>query len=325
VRAWHVVRHGEPADVLQLAEVPEPTPGPGQVLVRVRAVAVNFPDVLLARGEYQVRPALPFSPGIELCGDVVALGDGVARAAVGDRVVGSRIGVLAELAVLDEGEVFPAPDALDDAEAAALTIGYQTAWFGLHRRAGLRPGETLLVHAAAGGVGTAAVQLGAAAGARVIGVVGSAAKAEVARKAGADVVVDRSTQDVVAVVKQETGSHGVDVVFDPVGGTAFEQSTKVVAFEGRIVVVGFAGGAIQAVNAGHALVKNYGVLGLHWALYAQRRPELVQAAHVELTRLVDEGRIRPVVGEVVPFEDAPAAVQRLADGATTGRLVIRIG
>ena len=324
MRAWHVVRHGEPAEVLQLADVPEPTPGPGQVLVRVRAVAVNFPDVLLARGEYQVRPELPFSPGIELCGHVVALGEGVARVAVGDRVVGSRIGVLSELAVLDEHEVLPAPAALDDAEAAALTIGYQTAWFGLHRRAEIRPGETLLVHAAAGGVGTAAVQLGAAAGARVIGVVGSAAKAEVARTAGADVVVDRSTQDVVAVVKAETAGRGADVVFDPVGGRAFEQSTRCIAFEGRIVVVGFAGGEIQAVHAGHALVKNYGVLGLHWALYAQRRPDLVEAAHAELTRLVDEGRIRPVVGEVVPFEDAPAAVQRLADGATTGRLVIAV-
>ena len=305
----------------------EPTPGPGQVLVRVRAVAVNFPDVLLARGEYQVRPALPFSPGIELCGEVVGLGDGVTRVALGDRVVGSRIGVLSELAVLDEREVFPAPDALDDSEAAALTIGYQTAWFGLHRRAALQPGETLLVHAAAGGVGSAAVQLGAAAGARVIGVVGSAAKAEVARKAGADVVIDRSAQDVVAVVKAETGGSegsGADVVFDPVGGTAFEQSTKCIAFEGRIVVVGFAGGTIQAVNAGHALVKNYSVLGLHWALYAQRRPELVDAAHAELTRLVDAGQVRPVVGEVVPFEDAPTAVQRLADGATTGRLVVRV-
>ena len=324
MRAWHVVRHGEPAEVLQLADVPEPMPGPGQVLVRVRAVAVNFPDVLLARGEYQVRPELPFSPGIELCGHVVALGEGVARVAVGDRVVGSRIGVLSELAVLDEHEVLPAPAALDDAEAAAVTIGYQTAWFGLHRRAGIRPGETLLVHAAAGGVGTAAVQLGAAAGARVVGVVGSAAKAEVARTAGADVVVDRSTQDVVAVVKAETAGRGADVVFDPVGGRAFEQSTRCISFEGRIVVVGFAGGEIQAVHAGHALVKNYGVLGLHWALYAQRRPDLIEAAHAELTRLVDEGRIRPVVGEVVPFEDAPAAVQRLADGATTGRLVIAV-
>ena len=325
MRAWQVVRYGEPAQVLEIADLDAPTPGPGQVLVGVRAVAVNFPDVLLARGEYQVRPPLPFYPGIELCGEVVAVGDGVTRVSVGDRVVGSRIGVLAELAVLDEREVFPAPAALDDAEAAALTIAYQTAWFGLHRRAALQPGETLLVHAAAGGVGTAAVQLGTAAGARVIGVVGSAAKIEVARAAGADVVVDRSTQDLVEVVKAETRGRGADVVFDPVGGDAFERSTRCIAFEGRIVVVGFAGGVIQDVRAGHALVKNYGVLGLHWALYAQRRPDLVDAAHAELTRLLDAGTIRPVVAEVVAFEDAPAAVQRLADGATTGRLVVRVG
>ena len=126
------------------------------------------------------------------------------------------------------------------------------------------------------------------------------------------------------MVKAETGGAGADVVFDPVGGTAFEQSTKCIAFEGRIVVVGFAGGTIQAVNAGHALVKNYSVLGLHWALYAQRRPELVDAAHAELTRLVDAGQVRPVIGDVVAFEDAPDAVQRLADGATTGRLVVRV-
>ena len=208
MRAWQVVRHGEPAQVLEVADVEEPSPGPGQVLVRVQAVALNFPDVLLARGEYQVRPPLPFSPGIELSGEVVGLGDGVTRVAVGDRVVGSHIGVLAELAVLEAREVFPAPAALDDAAAAAFTIGYQTAWFGLHRRAALQPGETLLVHAAAGGVGTAAVQLGTSAGARVLGVVGSAAKAEVARAAGADVVIDRSTQDVVAVVRPRPAARG---------------------------------------------------------------------------------------------------------------------
>ena len=136
--------------------------------------------------------------------------------------------------------------------------------------------------------------------------------------------LDPRATDQVSAVEEWTGGAGADVVFDPVGGTAFEQSTKCIAFEGRIVVVGFAGGTIQAVNAGHALVKNYSVLGLHWALYAQRRPELVDAAHVELTRLVDTGAVRPVVGDVVPFEDAPVAVQRLADGATTGRLVVRV-
>lgn len=324
MRAWHVERYGEPVDVLRLAEVPDPVPGPGQVLVGVRAVAVNFPDVLLARGQYQERPPLPFVPGIELCGDVLAVGDGVEHVAVGDRVVGSRIGVLAERAVLDTHEVWPAPPGLSDEQAAGFVIAYQTAWFALHRRASLRRGETVLVTAAAGGVGTATVQLATAAGARVVGVVGSEAKAAVARDAGAHVVVDRSAQDVVAAVREATGGAGVDVVVDPVGGDAYEAATRCVAFEGRIVVVGFAGGTIQDARASHALVKNYGVLGLHWALYARRRPDLVRLAHRALTGLVEQGAVRPVVSDVVPFEQAPEAVARLAGGGTTGRLVVRV-
>jgi len=324
VRAWQVTAHGEPADVLRCVDVEDPVPGPGQVLVRVRAVGVNFPDVLLARGGYQVRPPLPFVPGIELCGDVVATGDGVRRVAVGDRVVGSRIGVLAELAVLDETEVHLAPDGLDDAQAAAFCIAFQTGWFGLHRRAALQPGETLLVHAAAGGVGSAAVQLGVAAGARVIGVIGGPAKVEAARRAGAHVVVDRTAEDVVEVVRRETDGRGADVVYDPVGGDAYDRSTRCIAFEGRIVVVGFAAGTVQEVRPGHVLVKNYSVLGLHWGLYAQRRPDLVAEAHDALTALVAAGAVEPQVGDVVPFERAPEAIGRLAAGGTTGRLVVRV-
>ncbi|MFF2453727.1 NADPH:quinone oxidoreductase family protein [Isoptericola sp. NPDC058082] len=327
MRAWRVTGPGEPTEVLRLDEVPAPVPGEGEVLVRVRAVAVNFPDVLLARGEYQVRPEPPFVPGIELCGDVVALGEGVAAGdrglAPGVRVVGSAIGVLSELAVLPAAAVRPAPEGLGDAEAAALTIAYQTAWFALHRKARIRPGERLLVHAAAGGVGTAAVQLGIAAGAQVIAVVGNPAKAAVATAAGAHHVLVRGA-DLAAQVKELTGGAGADVVVDPVGGTAFEQSTRCIAFEGRIVVVGFASGDVPRVRANHALVKNYDVLGLHWALYQQRRPELVDAAHDALARLAAEGAVRPVVADVVPFEDAPAAVQRLAGGTTTGRLVVRV-
>ncbi|WP_246150003.1 NADPH:quinone oxidoreductase family protein [Agromyces intestinalis] len=329
MRAWRVTRLGEPEDVLELHDVPVPSPGPGEVLVRTRAVALNFPDVLLARGQYQVRPELPFVPGIELSGDVVAVGgtpdaSGPDVFAIGDRVVGSEIGVLSEYAVLPAAAVRLAPDALDDEASAALTIAYQTAWFGLRRRAELRAGDWLLVHAAAGGVGVAAVQLGVAAGARVIGVVGSDAKAEVARAAGAEAVLVRGRDDLVAAVKEATGGHGADVVFDPVGGDAYDASTKCIAFEGRIVVVGFAGGRIQQVAANHPLVKNYSVLGLHWALYQQRRPDLVAEAHDELAKLAASGAIAPVI-DVVPFADAPAAVQRLAGGATTGRIVVRVG
>lgn len=320
MRAWRVTAHGEPERVMGLHEVDRPEAGPGEVLVRARAVAVNFPDVLLARGQYQERPDLPFIPGIELCGDVVALGEGVTDVQVGQRVVASKIGVMAEYAAVPAWSVHPAPAALDDAAAAALLIAYQTAWFGLHRRAMLRRGETLLVHAAAGGVGTAACQLGAAAGATVVGVVGSAAKAQVARDAGATEVLLRDDAWIEAV----KGFGGAEVVFDPVGGKAFEGSTRCVAFEGRIVVVGFASGAVPPVRADLALVKNYSVLGLHWALYQKRRPDLVAEAHAELTRLAGEGAVRPVVGEVVDFADAAAAVQRLAGGGTTGRLVVKV-
>ena len=193
MRAWQVRELGEPRDVLTLAEVPDPEPGPGQVLVRVLGAAANFPDVLMCRGGYQVRPPLPFTPGIELCGEVVAAGPGVTGVAPGDRLIGApaRRG-LRRVALMNAASALPAPDGLDDAEAAAFFITYQTGWFGLHRRARLAAGETLLVHAAAGGVGSGAVQLGKAAGARVIGVAGGARKAEVARALGADVVIDRA-------------------------------------------------------------------------------------------------------------------------------------
>lgn len=324
MRAWQVDRLGEPAQVMVLRDVPDPVPEAGELLVRVRASAANFPDVLMCRGLYQVRPELPFTPGVELCGDVVAVGEGVTDHAVGDRVVGRpRLphGGFAELAVLPAAATFAAPAALDDAEASAFHIGYQTGWFGLHRRARLQPGETLLVHAAAGGVGSAAIQLGKAAGARVIGVVGGTAKAEVARALGADVVVDRRTEDFVEVVRAETQGRGADVVYDPVGGETYARSTKCIAFEGRIVVVGFASGDIPSAALNHALVKNYAILGLHWGLYDQRDPASVRTAHDDLVRLADAGAVRPLVSERLALADVADGVQRLGDGTTVGRVV----
>ena len=325
MRAWQVSELGEPRDVLRLAEVPDPEPGPGQVLVRVRGAAANFPDVLMCRGAYQVRPPLPFTPGIELCGEIVSLGPEVAGFAVGDRVLGGSSlpsGGFGELAVMNAGSVFPAPEGLDDAEAAAFFITYQTGWFGLHQRAHLQPGETLLVHAAAGGVGSGAVQLGKAAGARVIGVVGGERKAAVAQALGADVVVDRLSEDFVEVVKEVTGGRGADVVYDSVGGEAYARSTKCIAFEGRILMVGFASGQIPSAALNHALVKNYSIVGLHWGLYQTKNPQLIRDCHVELTKLVAEGAIRPLVGERVGLEEVPGVLQRLADGDTVGRIVV---
>ncbi|MBO0803385.1 MAG: NADPH:quinone oxidoreductase family protein [Nocardiopsaceae bacterium] len=324
MRAWRVTSLGEPGDVLSLADdVPEPAPGPGQVAVRVLASPANFPDVLMCRGTYQVKPDLPFTPGVELCGSVVALGDGVTGFAAGDRVIGSTVlpsGGFAEVALMNAAQTFPAPPALDDAEASSLYIGYQTGWFGLHRRAGLRAGETLLVHAAAGGVGSAAIQLGKAAGARVIGVVGGPAKARVARELGADVVIDRHAEDFVSVVKAETDGRGADVIYDPVGGDTYRRSTKCVAFEGRILVIGFAGGEIQSAALNHALIKNYSIMGLHWGLYARYEPISLGECHAALTSLAADGAIRPLVSERLPLPAVADGVQRLADGRTTGRV-----
>ncbi|MEV6017115.1 NADPH:quinone oxidoreductase family protein [Streptomyces sp. NPDC051997] len=315
MQAWQVHQNGEPAEAMRLVEVDRPTPGDGQVLLKVRAANINFPDALMCRGQYQVRPPLPFTPGVEICGETED----------GRRVIANPAlphGGFAEYAVADAAALLPAPDALDDAEAAALHIGYQTGWFGLHRRARLEAGETLLVYAAAGGVGSAAVQLGKAAGARVIGVVGGADKAAVARELGCDVVVDRRSEDVIGAVKEATGGRGADVIYDPVGGEAYTQSTKVVAFEGRIVVVGFASGSIPSPALNHALVKNYGVLGLHWGLYNTKNPKLVLHCHEQLTELAARGAIKPLVSERVPLSEAAAAVQRVADGVTTGRIAV---
>ena len=316
MKAWQVRRLGPPAEAMELVELPDPVAGPGELLVRVEACALNFPDVLLAAGQYQERPELPFTPGLEVCGTVV--GDG-------RRVIGGPPlprGGLAELAVLPEPAAFDAPAGMPADEAAALLITYQTAYVGLHRRAGLRAGEWLLVHAGAGGVGSAAIQVGLVAGARVVATAGGPEKVAVCRKLGAHEVIDYRSEDIAGRVKEVTGGHGADVVWDPVGGDVFDASRRCVAFEGRLVVVGFASGRIPSVPAGHVLVKNYSVVGLHWGLYRTVDPQVVADAHAALTRLYEAGSIRPLVSERVPMAEAPAALARLASRGTVGKVVV---
>ncbi|WP_338750379.1 NADPH:quinone oxidoreductase family protein [Janibacter alittae] len=325
IRAWQAQQLGTPADVLTLVEAPSPAPGPGQVRVRVRASAVNFADTLMCAGDYQVRPDPPFVPGLEVCGDVLEVGEGVTHVAVGDRVLGGTAvphGGFASECLMEASRTFSAPVGLDDEASAALMISYQTGWFGLHRRAGLREGEDLLVHAASGGVGSAAVQLGKAAGARVIGVVGGQDKVAIAQRMGCDVVIDRKSEDIIARVKEVTDGHGADVVYDPVGGSAYTASTKCIAFEGRIIVVGFASGRIPEPRLNHAMVKNYTILGLHWGLYEQHEPQSIRDCHAELVRLADAGRIEPLVAETFAFDEVPDALTRIAGGSSTGRIVV---
>jgi NADPH:quinone reductase len=322
VRAWQVHELGEPRDVLRLQDVPEPVAGPGLLRLQVDAVALNFPDVLLCRGQYQEKPPLPFTPGLELCGTVL---DGPRR---GERVLaapGLPRGGLAEQVVVPEVAALHVPQDMPPAKAASMLITYQTGYVGLHRRAQLRPGETLLVHAGAGGVGSAAIQLGLAAGARVVATAGGAEKVQVCRDLGADVVVDYRSEDFVAVVKDVTEGRGADVVYDSVGGDVFDRSRRCVAFEGRILVVGFAGGRIPEVPANHVLLKNYSVVGLHWGLYRQHDPSVLPSTHEALMNLWHKGEIDPLVGAELPLEEAPDALTRLGERGTVGKVVLLPG
>jgi NADPH2:quinone reductase len=326
VKALQVTELGEPEAALSITELPRPEPGDGEVLVQVLAAAANFPDVLMCRGHYQVKPSLPFVPGIEVCGRVVD--PGRCQLSIGERVLGSALtphGGFADYALMNAACTFRAPDRLDAAEAAALHVAYQTAWFAPHRRADLQAGDTLLVHAGAGGVGSAAVQLGKAAGARVIAVVGSPGKVVTARRLGANIVVDRTGEDFVTVVNDATGGRGADVVFDPVGGDSYHRSTRCIAFEGRIVVVGFAGGDVQTAALNHTLIKNYSVMGVHWGLYEKNNPRLVTWCHDALAELADTGAVRPLVSERLRLEEVADGLRRLADGTTVGRLVYEPG
>jgi NADPH2:quinone reductase len=316
MRAWRVHELGDPSQVLRLDEVDPPTPGEGQVLVKVRAAALNFPDVLMAAGLYQEKPPLPYIPGVELCGEIVE---------TGQRVLGSPSGgpgSFAEYALMDAAGAFPVPDGMTDEKAAYHYLPYQTGYVGLHRRAQITAGDWVLVHAGAGGVGSAAIQLAKAAGAHVIATAGGARKVQVCRDLGADHVVDYTSDDFVPVVKEVTGGHGADIVYDPVGGDVFDKSRKCVAFEGRIVVVGFTSGRIPEAPANHLLVKNYSVVGLHWGLYRKHDPAIFGMVHEQLTRLVEEGHVDPLVGAVHPLEEAPQALKALAERSTVGKVVL---
>jgi NADPH2:quinone reductase len=325
MRAWQVHELGDPWEVLKLEEVEEPEPGPGEVVVEVDAAALNFFDTLLCRGEYQERPELPFTPGGEATGTIVAVGEGV-DLEEGLRVIATPFpsgGYAEKVTVPAQGGVFPIPDTMPSEAAAALHVAYQSAYFGLHRRANLSEGETVLVHAGAGGVGSAAIQLARAAGARVISTAGGAEKVGICRNLGAEIAVDYEQENFVDVVKEATEGRGADVIFDPVGGDVFDLSRRCVAFEGRIVIVGFTGGRIAEAPTNHLLVKNYSVVGLHWGLYNKKIPKLVTEAHEALIQLYDEGKIDPLIFETVPFEEVPQKLELLSTRKTYGKLVTK--
>ena len=319
MKAWQVESLGEPQDVMRWVDVDEPETGPGLVEVRVDGVALNFPDLLMCRGIYQEKPPLPFTPGVEICGTVVA------GPREGERVIAAPQlprGGMAERVVVADAATLPVPESMPVAKAAGLLITYHTGYVGLHRRGQLKAGETLLVHAGAGGVGTAAIQLGLAAGARVIATAGGPEKVQVCKDLGADVVIDYNAEDFVPIVKDVTEGRGADVIYDSVGGDVFDKSRKCIAFEGRIVVVGFAGGRIAEAPTNHALVKNYAIVGLHWGLYRKKDPGVIPATHAALLQLWEQGLIDPLVGAELPLSQAPQALTSLGERGTVGKVVL---
>ncbi len=320
MRIWRLQELGEPLEQLRLAEEDPPAPGPGEVAVGVEAVGLAFPDVLMCRGMYQVKVGPGFTPGGETAGVVSAVGDGVDALAVGQRVVFTG-GGLADTVVVRATSAFVVPDGVDPAKAAAIPINYATTWFALHDRARLGSGESLLVTGAAGGTGTAAIQLGRAAGARVIAVAGGDTKVQLCRDLGADVVIDhQATPDWVDEVRAASGG-GVDVAYDPVGGDTFHQARRCMAWDGRLLVIGFVGG-IPSVQTNHALLKNYSIVGVHWGAAIARRPELLGEQMGALLELAGTGAVDPPLYPPYRFEDAAQALQDLADRKTYGKVVV---
>ena len=327
MRAWQVHELGDPQEALKLEEVEDPEPGPGEVVVEVEAAALNFFDILLCKGEYQERPETPFTPGGEVSGTISAVGEGV-DLKEGLRVIATPFpsgGYAEKVAVPAENGVFPIPDDMTSEAAAAMHVAYQSAHFGLHRRANLKEGETVLVHAGAGGIGSAAIQLARAAGARVFSTAGGPEKVEVCERLGAEVAVDYKEENFVDAVKEATDGRGAEVIFDPVGGEVFDLSRRCVAFEGRIVIVGFTSGSIADVPTNHLLVKNYSVVGLHWGLYNNVAPELVVETHEALVELYQNDEIDPLIFKTVPFEEVPEALGLLGSRKTYGKLVTTPG
>jgi NADPH2:quinone reductase len=311
------------ASELTVREAPEPVVGAGQLGVDVHSAGCNFFDILIVQGKYQVKPPFPFIPGGEIAGVVREVGAGVKGFAVGDRVLAAApMGGYAERIAIPASFAHRMPDAMSFDEGAGFPIVYPTSYAGLVYRAALQPGETLLVHAAAGGVGLAAVQIGRALGARVLATAGGADKCAIAREAGAEAAIDYNAEDFVERVKELTGGRGADVIYDPVGGDVFDKSLKCIAWNGRLLVVGFAGGTIPSVAANRILLKNIAVTGLHWGAYAKHEPQRVPETFAALFRLYEEKKIHPVVYRGYPLEEAAAALAALGSRKTHGKVVL---
>ena len=315
-----------PAENLVVEEVASPTPKPNEILLDVHAASVNFPDTLIIEGKYQFKPPLPFSPGGEAAGVVAAIGDKVSHLRVGDRVMGlTGWGSFAEQVAVPAYNVLPIPAQMDFATAAAFGMTYGTSMHALKQRGNLQPGETLLVLGAAGGVGLAAVEIGKAMGARVIAAASSAEKLGVAKQAGADELINYSAESLRDRLKELTGGQGVDVIYDPVGGKLFEEAFRSIAWNGRMLVVGFAaGGDIPALPANLPLLKGAALVGVFWGAFAQRQPQDNAANFQQLFAWHAEGRLRPLISQRFALEQTAEAIAMLGQRKAVGKLVVQV-
>ncbi|TCP08192.1 NADPH:quinone oxidoreductase family protein [Caldimonas thermodepolymerans] len=312
-----------PPGTLVFEEVPDPQPGPGQVLIDVRAAGVNFPDTLIIENKYQLKPALPFSPGAEVAGTVAAVGEGVQGLRPGDRVVAiPGYGGYAEKVLAPQADVFPLPEGIGFEDAAAFLIAYGTTHYALQERAAIRPGETLLVLGAAGGTGLSAVELGKLLGARVIAAASSDEKLALCREHGADEVINYSHEDLRQRLKELTGGRGVDVIYDPVGGPYSEPALRSMAWNGRFLVIGFTAGEIPKIALNLTLLKGCAIVGVWWGGFLRAEPQRAAALTRELVEWFRCGKVRPYVSKRYPLAQAAQALEDVAQRRVTGKMVL---
>ena len=310
-----------------VGELPNPNPGPGQVLVKIKAVAVNYVDSLVVTGKYQFLPTCPFAPGKLPAGEISALGPGVTEFKIGDRVLAlAEQGGYAELVSIDAGQCFTLPWAMSFVDAASMALVYDTAWFALRQRARIREGESVLVLGATGAVGLAAIQLAKVMGAKVLAGVSNAAKAPLALKAGCDDIIDLSKENLHDALREQVfaknGGNGVDIIIDPIGGDAFDAAMRALAWQGRLVVIGFASGRIPTVKANYLLVKNIEISGLQVSDYRKRRPDLMAQCIQEIFAMFETGKISPAPTVTYPLNSFAEALQKIVDRRASGRIVL---
>lgn len=314
-----------PVDALEIGELPDPEVAPGHVVIDVAAAGLNFPDVLCVQGLYQFKPDTPFAPGQEGAGTVSQVGEGVTHLKTGDRVAFIVLsGAIAQKVHAPANLCIPIPDAVPFDTAAAFNMVYGTSYYALKQRAGLQPGETLLVLGAAGGVGLAAVELGKAMGARVIAAASTPEKRKVAQEAGADAAVDYTDPGWREAIRTLTGNEGVDVVYDPVGGAISEAALRSMAWDGRYLVVGFAAGDIPKIPLNLPLLKGCSVMGVFWGAWAMRAPEASAANFVELYAMLTRGQLQPLISQTLTLEDAKAGLKALENREATGKIVVKM-